>query len=245
MNTIMMTLLIGVLLWALLKTGRQITLASTSRFPALRRIVSFFPGLSFAAWLIYAFWLAHIYLSGYEAFPFLMLSLFVLLAALFAWFVLRDIIAGLVFTARNQFSLNSRISFGDATGKIIGIGITRLVVRTDSGDAASIPYSRLSNEIICERAEDTASDYYRILLKLEKIEPPDQLQASIVREVLCTPWASFGTMPIVRLKEETGSSVDFEVLFQSLNARHAARVERSLRSWVKTRASHMIATDTQ
>lgn len=244
MNTMIMVLLAGVLLWALLKAGRQIILASIPHFPALRRIIPLFPGISFIVWIVYAFWFAHVCFSGYEIYPILILALFILLAALFAWFVLRDIVAGVVFSTRNQFSLNHRISFGDTTGKIIGVGITRLVVRTDSGDTASIPYSRLSKEVVCERAEDTASDYYRILLKLEKTEPSDQLQSSITREVLCTPWASFGTTPIVRLKGEDDSAYDFEVLFKSLNSRHAARVERALRSWAKTRASHMIATDT-
>jgi len=237
MNTLIMILLTGFLLWALLKTGRQMVLALIPRFPSLKRVVPLLSVISFVIWIIYAFWLAHVYFSGYSTYPFLILSFFILLAALLAWFVLRDIVAGLVFSIRRQFSLNHRISFGDITGKIISMGITRMVVRTDSGDAASIPYSRLSSEVVCERAEDTASDYYRINLKLEKTEPPDQLQSSITREVLCSPWASFGTAPIVRLKGEDGSGRDFEVLFQSLNSQHAARVERALRSWAKSRAN--------
>lgn len=241
MNTLIMVLLTGILLWALLKTGRQIILALIPRFPSLKRIVTLLPGISFVVWIVYAFWLAHVYFSGNEAYPFLVLSFFILLAALLAWFVLRDVVAGLVFSIRSQFNLNHRISFGDISGKIIGMGITRLVVRTDSGDTASIPYSRLSSEIVCERVEDTASDYYRIQLKFGKTEPPDQLQASIIREVLCIPWASFGTAPIVRLKREDGSGFDFEVLFQSLNSQHAARVESTLRSWAKSKASQTTA----
>ncbi len=241
MNTLIMVLLTGILLWALLKTGRQIILALIPHFTSLKRIVRLLPGISFVVWIVYAFWLAHVYFSRYEAYPFLILSFFMLLAALFTWFVLRDVVAGLVFSTRSQFSLNNRISFGDITGKIIGMGITCVVVRTDNGDTASIPYSRLSSEVICERAEDTASDNYRILLKLGKTAPLDQLQASIIRDVLCIPWASFGTPPIVRLKGEDDSAYDFEVLFQSLNSQHAARVERALRSWAKSKASQTTA----
>jgi small-conductance mechanosensitive channel len=241
MNRLILVLLTGILLWALLKTGRKILLSLISRFPSLKRTVPLLPGISFIIWIVYAFWLAQVYFSGHEAYPFLEFSLLILLAALLAWFVLRDVAAGLVFSARSQFNLNHRISFGDITGKIIGMGITRLVVRTDSGDTASIPYSRLSGEIVCERAEDTASDYYRIQLRLGKSEPPDQLQASIIREVLCIPWVSFGSDPIVRLKAEDDSSFDFEVLFLSLNARHAARVESVLRSWAESIAPQATA----
>ena len=237
MNTLIKVLLTGILLYALLKTGRHIILALIPRFSALKRIVPWLPGISFFIWIAYAFWLAHVYFSGYETYPFLILSFFILLAALLAWFVLRDIVAGLVFSIRRQFSLNRRISFGDITGKIIGMGITRMVVRTDSGDTASIPYSRLSSKVVCEQAEDTASDYYRIQLKLEKTEPLDQLQTSIIREVLCIPWAFFGTTPIVRLKGEDDSAYDFEVHFKSLNSQHAARVERVLRSWAKSKSN--------
>jgi small-conductance mechanosensitive channel len=228
---ILLGLIAGILLWIILKAGRRIIRASVPRFSALKPMMPWLPTIAFIAWIIYAFWLISFWFFANAVYPSLVLFLFALLAVLFAWFVLRDVMAGLVFGSRGQFSLNNRISFGDTAGKIIGKGITHITVRTDRGYTARIPYSCLSGEVVSERSEDTASDYYRVLLSLEKTNSSDQIQSAITREVLCIPWASFGSAPIVRIKSETDAVYEFEVLFKSLNSRHAARVKRALRSW--------------
>jgi len=224
----------AILLWIVLKAGRRIIQFSVPRFSALKPLIPWLPTIAFIAWFLYIFWLINFWFFENAVYPSLILFLFIMLAVLFAWFVLRDVMAGLVFGSRGQFTLNHRISFGDIAGKIIGKGITHITVRTDRGETARIPYSRLSGEVVCERSEDTASDYYRVLLSLDKARSPDQMQSAIAREVLCIPWASFGSAPIVRLKSETDDAFEFEVLFQSLNSRHAARVKRALRSWASS-----------
>jgi hypothetical protein len=231
---ILLGFIAGILLWILLKGGRRIIQASVPRFSALKPIMPWLPTIACIAWFIYAFWLINFWFSANTLYPALVLFLFIVLAVLFAWYVLRDVVAGLVFGSRGQFSLNHHVSSGDIAGKIIDKGITHITVRTDSGDTARIPYSSLSGKVVCERSEDTASDYYRVLLSLDKTKSSDQIQSAITREVLCIPWASFGSPPIVHLKSETEAAYEFEVLFQSLNSRHAARVERALRSWASS-----------
>ena len=107
--------------------------------------------------------------------------------------------------------------------------MTQVTIRTNNGDLARIPYSRLSGEVFPERSEETESDYHSILLSVPKNNTTEQLQAILARNVMSIPWASAGTAPIVRLKDETDSACNFEILVRSLNSRHAARVEHILR----------------
>ncbi len=229
---------VGVLLWVVLSIGRKTIRAAAHRVSWLQKIRPSVPAVSFIAWLLYALWIVHSRLSGSSLYPFIMLLCFALLAALFAWFVLRDVIAGTVVSCRKQFPVNHRIRFRDLSGKIIDRGVTHITVRTDNGDIARIPYSRLSGEIVPERPEETASDYFRIHLIIPKESSPEELQTVLTRDVRYIPWAAAGTAPIVQLKEQTEDACNFEILFKCLNSRHAARVERMLRNKYSSRKSN-------
>ena len=229
---------VGVLLWAVLSIGGKTIRAAAHRGSRLQGIPSFMPAFSFIAWLLYALWIVHSWLSGSPLYPFIMFLCFALLATLFVWFVLRDVIAGTVVSCRKQFPVNHRIRFTDLSGKIIARGVTHITVRTDNGDIARIPYSRLSGEIVPERPEETASDYFRIHLIIPKKGSPEELQSILTRDVRSIPWAAGGTAPIVQLKEQTEDTCNFEILFKCLNSRHAARVERILRNKYSSRELH-------
>jgi len=210
-------------------TGRKVIQATAHRSSKLQRILFVTPAVTIIAWYLYGLWLLQRWFSGNSLYPVVILFYFAIPSLLVAWFILRDILAGAVFSGRKQFHLNHHIQCGDLSGRIIAKGTTHLAVQTDNRGTARIPYSRLSGEIVTERSEDTESDYYRIRLNIPVKGSPQLLQADLVRDVRATPWASTATPPIVQLQKQTDASWEFEVLFRSLNSRHAARVERILR----------------
>lgn len=226
---IFLELLPGILLCAVMSIGNKAIHAAARRHAWIRRISPYMPGLAFAVWILYGFWLLQRWFAATPIFPAVLLFPLALLALLFVWFVLRDIIAGIVISGRRQLQVQHRIRFQDLSGKIIGRGMTHVTIRTDNGNLARIPYSRLSGEVVEERPEETASDYYSINLSIPKTGTPESLQTVLTREVLSIPWVSAGTAPVVRLKEQSEKSCNFEVLIRSLNPRHAARAERILK----------------
>ncbi|MBN2317638.1 MAG: mechanosensitive ion channel family protein [Acidobacteria bacterium] len=226
---IFLELFLGILVWIVMSTGNKLIRAAAHRSSRVERIKPYLPGFAFAVWLLYALWLLQRRFASTSLYPIILFSLLALLAMLFIWFVLRDIIAGIVVSIRKQFHVNHRIRLNDLSGKIIERRMTHVTIRTDNGDIARIPYSRLSGEVVPERSEETASDYYRIHLCIPKNDTPEKLQTILTREVLSIPWASSGTAPVVQLKEQTDKACNFEVLIRSLNSRHAARVESILR----------------
>lgn len=232
---IFLELSLGILLWmAMLIVSRMIR-ALAHRSSGIQRIMPFLPGFAFAVWLLYAFWLLQRWFAATSIYPMVLFLLIALLSILFVWFILRDIIAGIVVSGRKQLQINHRIRLKDLSGKIIEKRTTHVTIRTDNGDLARIPYSRLSGEVFPERSEETGSDFHSILLSVPKNNTPEQLQAILARNVMSIPWASAGTAPIVRLKDETDSVCNFEILIRSLNSKHAARVEHILREIYENR----------
>ncbi|MEJ2109247.1 MAG: mechanosensitive ion channel [Acidobacteriota bacterium] len=227
---IIFDLFAGLLLWAILSAIRKGVAATAHRAAALQRIQSFLPTIAAILWFFYGLWLIHGWFANQAIFPILLFFYIAIPALLIYWFVLRDVIAGLVFSSRMQFQPGRRIQHGDMSGRIIRKGAAHLLLRTDSGDTVRIPYSSLSGKIVTEKSEETESDYFRIHLSLRKQDRPDLLQARLAHDIIANPWASASTPPIVRLQKQTDSSCEFEILFRSLNSRHAARVENAIRN---------------
>jgi small-conductance mechanosensitive channel len=232
---IFLELFLGILLWMAMLIGNKMIHAMAHRSSRVRQIMPYLPGSAFAVWILYAFWLLQRWFAATSIYPMVLFLLIALLAILFVWFILRDIIAGIVVSGRRQLHINHRIRLNDMSGKIIERRMTHATIRTNDGDLARIPYSRMSGEVFPERSEETGSDYHSIHLSIPKTDTPEQLQAVLARNVLSIPWASAGTAPIVRLQEQTDSDCKFEILIRSLNSRHAARVEHILRGIYENR----------
>jgi hypothetical protein len=226
---ILFELLTGILLWVVLYTGRKTLAATAHRSAALQRVQRLRPMIAAIAWFLYGLWLLHRWVSGHPAFQTLLFFYIAIPALLTGWFVLRDTLAGVIASTRSQFHLNHRIQCGDLAGRIVAKGITHLVLQTDGGDIARIPYSSLIGKIVNEKSEGADADHFRIRLNIRNESRPEGLQTAITRHILNNPWASASATPIVRLKTRTDAACEFEILFRSLSSRHAARVEQSLR----------------
>jgi len=226
---ILLELFAGIMLWIVLSIGRRTIDATAHRAKVLDRIRHYLPATAAIIWFLYGFWLLYRWVYGNTAFPYLLFFYIAIPTVLVAWYVLRDVMAGVVSSGRDQFDLNLRIQIGELSGRIVKKGATHVELQTDNGDSIHIPYSRLSREIVIGKSEDSESDYHRIHLKVSRQKQPDQLQADILRDIRSSPWATAATAPVVRYKQQENASCEFEILFRSLNSRHASRIERALR----------------
>ncbi len=71
------------------------------------------------------------------------------------WFLLRDVVAGIIFKLQHTLKLNQSIRVVDTSGRLLRLGITALVLENASGEQIKIPYTKLINETV---ARNEASD---------------------------------------------------------------------------------------
>ncbi len=195
-----------------------------------RKLERIRPGLLLLLWVLFSFWTLKTLFADAPFYRGLTGGLAGVLLLLFAWFILRDLVAGVIFSTKHPDALNRRIRAGTVTGRVLKAGFTGLQVAADGGEVLSVPYSNLVGEVAVENAQDHSLPRFQTTVSLEGIPGDvDSVRKEIQKEILLSPWVNHRHLPSVRLLGG-GDHRTAEVVFHCLNDHHAAMVEERLRS---------------
>ncbi|WKN43111.1 mechanosensitive ion channel [Tunicatimonas pelagia] len=201
-------------------------------------------GVEFALWMVWLFQALNSVIGRSQLYPFVTVGLAFLLLIALSWFVLRDILAGIIFRLQHVPRINQSIrvipvdnlrraeetSEGNshATGRIIYLGITSLMLENEVGEQIKMPYSRVVNQSI---AQYEASEYiksYEFSLQLPKSKPKDKWVHALRQQILLLPWSSTKQSPVIQWRSENDQCYIFDILVYSLSTDYALQIESYL-----------------
>ncbi len=225
---ILLVLAAGIALWflfyGLVRLVDLITMPENLR----ARIRMLLPGSIFVICLGYSLW-ALDELFGREPFyPALVVGFLTIVLLLLVWFVLRDLVAGMVFATKHPGVLGRRIEAEHVSGHVLKVGYTGLKVRTDSGQILSVPYTRIAGHVVAEQFREQSADQFRFTLQMGGEDDVEVLRERITKDTLLSPWVNHHLPLTVRILG-TGTGRTAEVVFHCLNEHHAVLVEERLR----------------
>jgi len=201
-------------------------------------------GIEFALWIIWLFQALDSVMGRSQVYPFVTVGLAFLLLVLLSWFVLRDIIAGVIFRLQHVPKINQSIRVipvndyrqGKETadgnshtiGRIVQLGITSLMLENEVGEQIKMPYSTVINRSI---AQYEASEYiksYEFTLQIPKSATKDKLVKSLREQILLLPWSSTKQPPVIQWQAENEQHYLFDILVYSLSTDYALQIENYL-----------------
>jgi hypothetical protein len=154
------------------------------------------------------------------------LALIVLGFAWVSWFAIREFINGVLFKAGQVCQVGDHVHINDIHGRILQMGYRFLVVETDDGDEAIIPYSRLSRQSVVRTPHQEGECRYEFKIHL----PPNPASATdrktkIKHHALNCHWSSLLREPRVELVD----SGLFEVTVYALDRDHGPAIEAAIK----------------
>ncbi len=161
---------------------------------------------------------------------------FVALGLLSAWFVVRDLVAGVVLKAGRICSLGDRLVVGELEGRVARMGVRTLTLETSQGEEALVPYSALSRSTVVRTpaVEGVAPHVFRVRT------PPDvsvaDARRAVLEAALCAHWASVVRKPQIK---PLGKQI-YEVTVFALNGDYAMDVESAV---LKTTGYHVVSPE--
>jgi small-conductance mechanosensitive channel len=225
---IIMVLAAGValsfLLSGLLKLSHLVTMSDGLR----RRVQTFLPGTMLLVSLAYYFWALTELFGSQSFYPVVVAGSLAIFLLLLVWFVLRDLVAGVVFATKHPALQGRRIEAENVSGQVLKVGLTGLRVRTDGGQILSVPYTRIAGRVLAEQFREQSADQFRCAVPVTRGDDTEVLRERLTREILLSPWVNPHLPLSVRIATK-GTDRSAEVLFHSLNEHHAALVEERLR----------------
>ncbi|MGK7394754.1 MAG: mechanosensitive ion channel domain-containing protein [Candidatus Cyclobacteriaceae bacterium M3_2C_046] len=199
-----------------------------------QHIQKFLPGLEFVAWLIFIFWGLDYLLKAKSYYPFLIISLVIILTGLIAWFLLRDIVAGVILRLQDGLVINQNIRFQHISGKIASLHLAHLRIVNQDGDAIKVPYSKISNEIIAEVAGKDDVDQVDLQIRLKKTFTREEYLERIRFLLLNAPWSSSKKPTFIQMKQEAQDYFLFSIKIHTLNTNHTALIEKYLKEKLRS-----------
>lgn len=193
------------------------------------RVLRVLPFIEIIAWLAFAYWFLHRFLSDYSYFSLAFVLVFMILVISLSWPVLRDFASGLILKSEGAFRVGDQISVLEVNGRVWRLGYRSLVLESDQGGIVRIPYSRIARQKTMRASPKKVLTRHPIMLTAKKKEPLNQLVERMRQAALNAPWSSIKRTPEVILKSETGEHFVFEVTVFVSDKNHLYRIEEYLR----------------
>lgn len=225
------------LLFRLLRIGlkRMADLYSTWNFR-----VNFLVAFELIVWLAYVFWATNYLFSGKFYYHYLVIGLIIVLLGLLSWYLLRDLIAGVIFKTRHNLKPGANIIAGAYAGMLKSQHTTYIIIRAEYGMLLRVPYSKLNHEVIAEIAQNKAGESHMVQLLLGNGMDKHQGELFIRQAILNTPWSSLKEEPSIRWIRSSGEQQVFEVMLYSVDKNRMKHIELAL---AKTDGMRVIAGD--
>lgn len=220
--------LVGVILFFLFRLGFRLSNALIRKKIIRAGIQTSLPVVELLAWITYLFWGALILFGNHVYYDLIVAVMAVLIIFGLAWFVFRDIMAGVLLKTEKSLEPGQVIKTPVVEGKIKKTGTRFLELINTMGETVKVPYSRLSNELIIIPPDDEDSLPHQLLLPIASEQQAEKLKELAIEKLLAMPWI-ISPHPGVKLVKTSDGKHAIHVTFHTHNRTHAVLVEEKLR----------------
>jgi len=226
--TAVLVVLVGFCLWLGLAGIRRLPRLLSFSSELQARVRSAVPALSLTCWLLYGIWAIIVLAPADTPVHVLILAAVAVILLLFSWFVLRDLVAGIVFAAKHPALDGVHIQAGQVTGRVVRTGVLGLALRGEGGERISLPYSALAGATLVEHPPERSADEFRTRLAIPGDANGEEAGDDLRRRLLLLPWVNPVRPPAVQVSG-SGHERVAEVVYHCLSQEHALHVDEYLR----------------
>ncbi|MGB3851452.1 MAG: hypothetical protein WA958_15900 [Tunicatimonas sp.] len=191
-------------------------------------------GVELLVWTGWLFWVVRQLVHHPAVYAYFTVGIAFLGMGLLTWFLLRDVVAGIIFKLQHNLKTNQWVRVGspdaptNRSGRLLRLGITSLVLES-AGERVKIPYTQLINEAVSRSELSEVVEPFNFLLRVPTTQSKSAWMDTLRHQVLQLPWASARRAPLVQWESDDERFHTFNLRVYSLNARHALLIESHLR----------------
>lgn len=226
---IIIAFLAALLVFLVIKAIRFLLKRLFYRFPGLDFLTNVMVAVEFLVWIAYVFWVTYYLFREKFFYHYLFYALILIVGGLLAWFLLRDIFAGIVFKVKYNLKTGTHIRAGAYSGNIKSQHLTHLKIRTDDGQLIRIPFSRINHEVVTELSHPEALQEHKLRLQVDSSISKTQAENLIRTTLLNTAWSNQKEEPSIKFLQENEKGYVIEVMLFSLSPRHVKYIEMALK----------------
>ncbi len=230
-------IILGLLIFFLFKLLKSLVPIAINNREIRRFLYKAIPLLEIKVWIFFAIITTLKFQKDFPIFAYTIFFVLIIAIIYWAWFSLKDYIAGLIFRAKGEFYRGETLLFRDMQGIIRDFGLQTIEIETPSGKTILIPYSDLISDIYgkTEQGETTISHVFTI--KLDKTIPVPETIEDIRTFILQLPWSSLQRMPHIRVSREYETYYMIEIVVYAIERDYFFTIEDAIKTHLKSKIS--------
>ncbi|PID93335.1 MAG: hypothetical protein CSA95_08100 [Bacteroidetes bacterium] len=137
----------------------------------------------------------------------------------FAWYQLRDYIAGIIFHSSVNLSEGDYVEINNTTGKVNKLKNRYMELTTSQGEVVLLPYASITDKKLIKKQITKQTRSYHFTLLVKGSEPSHAQTKAITHFIQCQPWSSLRTNPQVQFLHRENDGNLYEItLFTPSNS---------------------------
>ena len=185
--------------------------------------------LELLVWMVFIFWTGHTLFSEKFFYSYLVYFIIFIIISFFSWFLLRDLLAGIVFRVRHNLRTGSYIKAGDFSGQVVSQKLSYLYLKTTDNQFLRIPYSAIINKVLTELTfpEEIESHLIHVMMDLSagKISVAESL---IRTTIFNSAWNNFKEEPEIKFLKENKEGYFFDIKLLSATPKQIKYIQMAL-----------------
>ncbi len=227
----------GAILFIVLRILFFIARISGKRHSFFHALTQIIPAFEFTVWIVFVFWAIYNLFISYTFMPFIIAAMAVVLFTTLGWYVIRDLVSGVVLKTENGFKPGQYIKTPLAEGIIKRTGYLSIELETTNGEYIKIPYSKLINQALTKPFTEKSYKYAMIKLNIPGNFPHREIKERILSAVSSTPWVIYNRPPEIQIKQINDSTAQVEVRFLSFSDEYINQLKSFLDEYCKNNFS--------
>ena len=192
-------------------------------------VLKYLPVFELLVWLLFLIWAVQFFIKYHYWYAIGLFVIIFIILIWVSWFVLKDIIAGIIFRTSENFSVNESIVLKGYSGKIVKFKSRSLELETDSGEHINIPYNIVLSEVVSKSNPAEMIKGHTFKINLSKKSALLQSIENIKTDILNLPWISVKKVPSIKTVDETNEEFVLEITVYSLEKEYFVKIENFIK----------------
>jgi len=186
----------------------------TQRNLALDFLKRYLTVFELLGWSAFTFWFLDTLFASSPHKTIIHLIFLILVAFFISWFVLRDLISGVIIKARFNLMKGQKIRYGKLTGEIKKTGLLALYIRDDNGIDIIIPYTKVDQKEIRLNYRENGEVESSFTIELNSILNTEDTIEKMEELIINSAWCSTRFKPKVQVMGKNKDKDQFQVICQ-------------------------------
>ena len=198
-------------------------------FPDWKIRMNFYAVFEFLIWIAFIFWSVDYLFRNLFFFRYLIMLMILVLGVFFSWYLINDMIAGIVFKVKHNLKSGTYIRTGKYAGEIRSMHLTGIQIRTDDGHLIRIPYARLNQEVILELSHAGSYEEHLVQIWVYNTISRAEAEKQIYETIINSPWSILKENPSVHFIKQDENENVFEAVMYLLDVKYLNFIEIALK----------------